>query len=153
MSFQVFNPAFERRIWAKRRHEAANKPKPKPTLGEMVAEFKAKQKKPPRRLERAAAAGPAPDYPGRESVSAIIERVAEAHSVSVSEMMASCRFAPLVRARQAAMLEIVRVRPDLSLAQIGRSFGGRDHSSVINALRKVGIDHTSADWQATREAA
>jgi chromosomal replication initiation ATPase DnaA len=141
MSFQVFNPAFERRVWAKRRREAANKPKPKPTLAEMVAEFKAKQKKPPRRLQRAVAAGPAPDYPGRESVPAIIERVAQAHSVSVAEMIASCRFGPLVRARHAAMVEIAQARPDLSHTQIGRAFGGRDHSSVLHALRKAGLVH------------
>ncbi|MCW5723466.1 MAG: hypothetical protein KIS81_00745 [Maricaulaceae bacterium] len=46
------------------------------------------------------------------------------------------RTAPLVRIRHRAMVVVKMLRPELSLTMIGRWFGGRDHSTVINALRK-----------------
>jgi chromosomal replication initiation ATPase DnaA len=152
MSFQVFNPSFEKRVWEKRRKAAADAlkpPKRQLTLAEMVALSKLKKQK---RARQRVSSGPPPDYPGRESVSAIIERVAVAHSVPVAEIIGPLQFANPVRARQAAMVQIVLARPDLSLSQVGRAVA-RTHRSVINALRKFGIDHTSAEWQATREAA
>jgi chromosomal replication initiation ATPase DnaA len=153
MSFQVFNPSFEKRVWAKRRQAALDALKPPKkrtlTIGEMLALSKIKKQK---QARQRVSSGPPPDYPGRESVSAIIERVAVAHSVPVGAIIGPLRFAAPVRARQAAMVEIVQARPDLSLSQVGRAVG-REHTSVINALRNAGIDHRSAEWQATREAA
>jgi chromosomal replication initiation ATPase DnaA len=152
MSFQVFNPSFEKRVWEKRRKAAADAlkpPKRQLTIAEMLALSKLRREK---QARKRLTSGPPPDYPGRESVSAIIERVAVAHAVSVDAIIGPSKFKKPVRARQAAMVVIVHARPDLSLSDVGRAFR-KQHTSVINALRAAGIDHTTAEWQATREAA
>ena len=41
-----------------------------------------------------------------------------------------------VRARQVAIY-LTRELTDLSLPQIGRLYGGRDHSTVLNSIRRV----------------
>lgn len=39
--------------------------------------------------------------------------------------------------RQTAMYEIRKQRPDMSLPMIGRWFGGRDHTTVLHAIKKI----------------
>ena len=52
---------------------------------------------------------------------------------------------PLVRARQTAMY-LCRELTDLSLPKIGRAFGGRDHTTVLHACRKIAeLRESSAD--------
>jgi len=41
-----------------------------------------------------------------------------------------------LRARQLAIY-LCREMTDLSLPQIGREFGGRDHATILNAVRRV----------------
>lgn len=42
----------------------------------------------------------------------------------------------ITRPRHRAMWVLRQVRPDLSTTQIGRIFGGRDHTTVLNALAR-----------------
>ncbi|WP_354542341.1 helix-turn-helix domain-containing protein [Rhizobium alvei] len=56
--------------------------------------------------------------------------------ITVSEVRGPCRDATLVRARHEAIYE-VRRQTSFSLPQIGRWFGGRDHSSILSAVRKI----------------
>jgi chromosomal replication initiator protein len=73
---------------------------------------------------------------GPTTVEEIQDRVAAAFGVSREELTGSSRAAVPLRARQVAML-LTRESTDLSLPQIGRLYGGRDHSTVLNSLRRV----------------
>lgn len=70
------------------------------------------------------------------SVEEIQQRVAETFGISRAELVGSSRAATPLRARQVAIL-LTRELTDLSLPQIGRLYGGRDHSTVLNSLRRV----------------
>jgi chromosomal replication initiator protein len=70
------------------------------------------------------------------SVEEIQQRVAERFGVSRAELVGSSRAATPLRARQVAIF-LTRELTDLSLPQIGRLYGGRDHTTVLNSLRRV----------------
>jgi len=70
------------------------------------------------------------------SVEEIQQRVAERYGISRAELVGSSRAATPLRARQVAIF-LTREMTDLSLPQIGRLYGGRDHSTVLNSLRRV----------------
>jgi chromosomal replication initiator protein len=74
--------------------------------------------------------------PRATSVEEIQQRVAETFGISRAELVGSSRAATPLRARQIAIL-LTRELTDLSLPQIGRLYGGRDHSTVINSLRRA----------------
>ena len=59
-----------------------------------------------------------------------------AFGISRAELVGSSRAATPLRARQVAIF-LTRELTDLSLPQIGRLYGGRDHSTVLNSLRRV----------------
>lgn len=70
------------------------------------------------------------------SVEEIQQRVAERFGISRAELVGSSRAATPLRARQVAIF-LTRELTDLSLPQIGRLYGGRDHSTVLNSLRRI----------------
>jgi chromosomal replication initiator protein len=70
------------------------------------------------------------------SVEEIQQQVAERFGISRAELIGSGRSATPLRARQVAIY-LTREMTDLSLPQIGRLFGGRDHTTVMNSLRRV----------------
>lgn len=70
------------------------------------------------------------------SVEEIQERVAETFGISRAELIGTSRATTPLRARQVAIF-LTREMTDLSLPQIGRLYGGRDHSTVLNSLRRV----------------
>ncbi len=70
------------------------------------------------------------------SAEEIQQRVAERFAISRAELVGSSRAATPLRARQVAIY-LTRELTDLSLPQIGRLYGGRDHSTVLNSLRRV----------------
>jgi chromosomal replication initiator protein len=65
-----------------------------------------------------------------------ISVAAEYFGLSASDIRSASRSRPLVNARQTAMY-LVRELTDLSLPEIGKRFGNRDHSTVIHATNKV----------------
>ena len=69
-------------------------------------------------------------------VDEIQQRVASAFGISRAELTGATRTATPVRARQVAIY-LTRELTDLSLPQIGRLYGGRDHSTVLNSIRRV----------------
>ena len=77
-----------------------------------------------------------PRRPEPTAVEAIQQRVAEAFGISRAELVGTSRAATPLRARQVAIL-LTREATDLSLPQIGRLYGGRDHSTILNALRRA----------------
>ncbi len=70
------------------------------------------------------------------TVEEIQQRVAVDFGISRAELVGSTRAATPVRARQVAIF-LTRELTDLSLPQIGRLYGGRDHSTVLNSVRRV----------------
>jgi chromosomal replication initiator protein len=74
--------------------------------------------------------------PQPTAIEAIQEQVATAFGISRAELVGSSRAATPLRARQVAIL-LTRESTDLSLPQIGRLYGGRDHSTVLNSLKRV----------------
>jgi chromosomal replication initiator protein len=79
---------------------------------------------------------PGQSRPSRPTVEEIQSQVATAFGVSRAELVGGSRAAAPLRARQVAIL-LTREATDLSLPQIGRLYGGRDHSTVLNSLRRV----------------
>ena len=69
-------------------------------------------------------------------VEEIQQRVADAFGISRAELVSSSRAATPLRARQVAIL-LTREATDLSLPQIGRLYGGRDHSTILSSLRRA----------------
>jgi chromosomal replication initiator protein len=69
-------------------------------------------------------------------VEEIQQHVASSFGISRAELVGSSRAAGPLRARQVAIL-LTREATALSLPQIGRLYGGRDHSTVLNALRRI----------------
>ena len=61
-----------------------------------------------------------------------------AFGISRAELVGSSRAATPLRARQVAIF-LTRELTDLSLPQIGRLYGGRDHSTVLNSLRRIEV--------------
>jgi chromosomal replication initiator protein len=68
------------------------------------------------------------------SVKQIIERICRATGVSKYDVLSNRRNAELVFARHAVMYWACR-RTGLSLPQIGRLLGGRDHTTILHGKR------------------
>ena len=80
--------------------------------------------------------GKATPRPERLSIQAIQKEVCAAYGVSLEALPGATKSRPLVVARQAGMY-LSRKLTGSTYAAIGDSFGGRDHSTVIYACRKV----------------
>jgi chromosomal replication initiator protein len=70
------------------------------------------------------------------SVATITNTVARYFSLKSSDLRSSSRKQNLVRARSLAMW-LARKLTDTSMNQIGEHFGGRDHTTVLHAVRKT----------------
>jgi chromosomal replication initiator protein len=67
----------------------------------------------------------------------ILEKTSGMFAFSVEELRGKSRRRPLVTARQISMY-VFRELTDLSYPAIAREFGGRDHTTVIHAVEKIG---------------
>ncbi len=67
---------------------------------------------------------------------AIMLETAKFYSVTIDDLTGQSRSRTLVTARQVAMY-LCRELTDLSLPKIGELFGGRDHTTVMHADRKI----------------
>lgn len=67
---------------------------------------------------------------------AILGQTAAYFNISLEELCSKSRTRTLVTARQIAMY-LCRELTDMSLPKIGQEFGGRDHTTVIHADRKI----------------
>jgi len=70
------------------------------------------------------------------SVEVIQQQVSKVYYVRVSDLKAKKRTKELVLPRQVAMY-LARQLTELSYPDIGRAFGGRDHTTVMHACRQV----------------
>jgi chromosomal replication initiator protein len=72
----------------------------------------------------------------RITIEDIQKRVAEYYGIKISDMQSARRSQNVARPRQVAMYLAKALTPR-SLPEIGRKFGGRDHTTVLHAVRKV----------------
>jgi len=78
-----------------------------------------------------------PDAQGPQITTAtIMGQTASYFGLSIEDLCGTSRSRVLVTARHIAMY-LCRELTDLSLPKIGQQFGGRDHTTVINADRKI----------------
>ena len=78
-----------------------------------------------------------PDAAGPEiTVSTIMAQTAMYFGITMEDLCGTSRSRILVTARQIAMY-LCRELTDLSLPKIGQAFGGRDHTTVMHADRKI----------------
>src|SRR3954463_11607057 len=77
-----------------------------------------------------------PQEPKRIKIEDIQRVVARQYNVSRSDLLSSRRTANVVRPRQVAMYR-AKTLPLRSLPERGRRFGGRDHTTVLHAVRKI----------------
>ena len=70
------------------------------------------------------------------TASTIMAQTAAYFSLTIDDLCGTSRSRVLVNARQIAMY-LCRELTDLSLPKIGQTFGGRDHTTVMHADRKV----------------
>jgi chromosomal replication initiator protein len=89
-----------------------------------------------------------PQEPKRVKIEDIQRVVARQYNVSRADLLSSRRTANVVRPRQVAMY-LAKTLTLRSLPEIGRRFGGRDHTTVLHAVRKienlVNTDNTLAE--------
>lgn len=79
------------------------------------------------------------------TVDNIQRTVAEYYQIKLSDLMSKKRTRSLARPRQVAMA-LAKSLTSNSLPEIGTAFGGRDHTTVLHACRKIKeLDETSAD--------
>tara|TARA_B100000949_G_scaffold231659_1_gene244240 strand:+ start:1481 stop:2836 length:1356 start_codon:yes stop_codon:yes gene_type:complete len=72
----------------------------------------------------------------RTTIDQIQKKVAEHFNVKISDMHSARRSRTVARPRQIAMF-LAKNLTTRSLPEIGRKFGGRDHTTVIHAIKKV----------------
>jgi chromosomal replication initiator protein len=77
-----------------------------------------------------------PQEPKRVRIEDIQRVVARQYNVSRADLLSSRRTANVVRPRQVAMY-LAKTLTLRSLPEIGRRFGGRDHTTVLHAVRKI----------------
>lgn len=100
---------------------------------------------PPRRLVMRV--GPDGETWVEPSIASIQREVCERFGVGMNELLSGRRQAYLVIARQFAMWRCRR-ETTRSFPDIGRRFGGKDHTTVLHAVRKMEALHASGELAA-----
>lgn len=72
----------------------------------------------------------------RVSVIDIQQKVCECYGISRVDLLSPRRTANIVGPRQVAMY-LAKVLTTRSLPELGRRFGGKDHTTVLHAVRKI----------------
>ena len=85
------------------------------------------------------------------SIENIQKTVADYYKIKVSEMYSKKRVRSLARPRQMAMA-LAKELTSMSLPEIGEAFGGRDHTTVLHACRKI-VELMETDAQIARDHA
>jgi chromosomal replication initiator protein len=70
------------------------------------------------------------------TIEEIKRKVADHYNLRLSDLISARRARAVARPRQVAMF-LAKTLTSKSLPEIGRGFGGRDHTTVIHAVRKV----------------
>ena len=76
------------------------------------------------------------------SVENIQKTVADFYKIKIADMYSKKRPASIARPRQIAMY-LAKEMTQKSLPEIGELFGGRDHTTVLHAVRKISAERTT----------
>ncbi len=79
------------------------------------------------------------EFTPRTKPQEIIADMAHQHRLTYADVVSKSRRRDIVKARTEAIWALKDWKPELSLLQIGRIIGGRDHTTVLHALRKRGL--------------
>ncbi|MCB0364226.1 MAG: chromosomal replication initiator protein DnaA [Bdellovibrionaceae bacterium] len=79
----------------------------------------------------------------------IMKLVSDHFKVRISDLKSRTRTKPIVVARQVTMW-LIKKHQDKSLVEIGRLLGGKDHTTVINAIRRINL-HLQKDSDLKRD--
>ena len=85
------------------------------------------------------------------SIDNIQKTISDYYNVSLSDLLSKSRSRSIARPRQVAMA-LAKSLTEKSLPEIGKAFGGRDHTTVIHACKKVkelreGDSKTNEDYK------
>ncbi len=81
------------------------------------------------------------------TVTDIMIKISEIDGISVEELKSKSRHSRLIQPRFKAMY-LVRKLTDMTQSDIGKEFGDRDHSTVVNAINKIEDDmRTSSEFK------
>ena len=70
------------------------------------------------------------------TIDEIIRKVADHYNLRLTDILSPRRARSVARPRQVAMF-LAKMLTSKSLPEIGRRFGGRDHTTVIHAVKKI----------------
>ena len=70
------------------------------------------------------------------TIDEILRKVADHYNLRMSDLLSARRARQVARPRQVAMY-LAKTLTSRSLPDIGRRFGGRDHTTVIHAVKKI----------------
>jgi chromosomal replication initiator protein len=82
------------------------------------------------------------EAPKRVTIELIQKTVAEHFKIRVTDLKSKKRQRALTIPRQIAMY-LARVRTNASFPEIGTRFGGKDHTTVMHAVRKIELERVS----------
>ena len=80
-----------------------------------------------------------PDIPLEVTPQLVVEVVAEHFGITMDQITSKSRSNDVANPRQIAMY-LCKNMTDASLETIGKAVGGRDHSTVVHGIKKVGDD-------------
>ena len=83
-----------------------------------------------------------PDKPREITPQLIIEVVSEHFQISLDQMISKNRSNEIAKPRQIAMY-LCKTMTDIPLDSIGSLLGGRDHSTIIHGIKKIGDEYDS----------
>ena len=83
-----------------------------------------------------------PDKPREITPQLIIEVVSEHFQISLDQMISKNRSNNIAKPRQIAMY-LCKTMTDIPLDSIGSLLGGRDHSTIIHGINKIGEEYES----------
>ncbi len=72
----------------------------------------------------------------RVTIEEIQRKVAEHYNIRLSDMLGPKRVRSFARPRQVAMY-LAKQMTSRSLPEIGRRFGGRDHTTVLHGVKRI----------------
>jgi hypothetical protein len=77
----------------------------------------------------------------RRPILEIAQEIADFYDVTMVELCSERRTGIIVEARHACFYAVSAERPDMSLPEIGRRLGGRDHTTVLHGIRRHAERH------------
>lgn len=83
-----------------------------------------------------------PVQPVRPRAEVIIREGCFGTGFTIEDVKGGRRNRELIRLRHSLIAKVYRECPDMSTSQIGKAFGGLDHTTVLNAVKKMGAHYS-----------